>query len=204
MADSGPMSCNVMTDGRSNAFWRALGSAVLAIALALGGCGDDATDDPDADPGATGEPAGLVGITQAHNDVRASVGVGPLVWDADLAAIAQAWAESCVDNQSPAGLIDHNDGRSDNYPGYVGENIYGSTGTANPVNAVNAWASEGADYDYDTNTCAPGAVCGHYTQVVWAASERLGCGLAYCEGLTYGNSLVCNYSPGGNTGGQPY
>jgi uncharacterized protein YkwD len=150
------------------------------------------------------EPPGLEGITSAHNAVRASVDVAPLAWDADLAAVAQAWADGCVDEDAPAGLIDHNPGRSDNYPGYVGENVYGAGGAPSAQEAVDLWASEAANYDYDSNSCAPGRVCGHYTQLVWAATERVGCGIAQCSGLTFGNTIVCNYSPGGNTGGRPY
>lgn len=150
------------------------------------------------------EPAGLEGITAAHNAVRASVGVGSLEWDADLAAIAQAWAEGCVDLEPPMGLLDHNADRSENYSGYVGENIYGSSGAPSPQGAVDLWVSEAADYDYASDTCATDKVCGHYTQVVWATTQRLGCGLAHCANLQYGESIVCNYSPGGNTGGRPY
>ena len=152
----------------------------------------------------TGEPPELAGITEAHNVVRRGVGAPDLVWDPDLAVVAKTWADKCIDNTPPAGLIDHNDGRSDNYPGYVGENIYAHSGTARGPAAVQAWADEVADYDYASDTCAPNAVCGHYTQLVWAASLRLGCGLANCAGLRFPSTIVCNYSPGGNTGGRPY
>jgi pathogenesis-related protein 1 len=148
------------------------------------------------------EPDALKGITAAHNKARAEVGVGPLVWDSALAAIAQAWADKCVDNSPPSGLIDHNEGRSDNYPGYVGENIYGSSNQSAATKAVDSWMSEKSDYNYDSNTCS--GVCGHYTQVVWAKSTKLGCGMAHCAGLTYGYVIVCDYSPGGNSGGKPY
>jgi pathogenesis-related protein 1 len=150
------------------------------------------------------EPDDLVGITDAHNQARASVSVAPLEWDADLAAIALSWAAACVDLTAPAGLIDHNDGRSDNYPGYVGENIYGAGGAATAADAVAAWMSEQADYDIASNSCS-GPACGHYTQVVWADSTRLGCGHYVCEDLSFGHTIVCNYAPGGNVGGQrPY
>ncbi len=206
----------------------ALIASSLALALASGctgtignGGGDDGDDDgaggdggPRTDGGSTApdagvplddEPAGLEGITAAHNAVRAGVGVGPMTWDPEVAAIAQTWANRCVDQQAPSGLIDHNAGRSDNYPQYVGENVYGSSGTARGTDAVALWASEADDYDYASNSCAPGAVCGHYTQLVWATSTKLGCGISSCPGLTYGNSVVCNYAPGGNIGGQrPY
>jgi hypothetical protein len=150
------------------------------------------------------EPAGLAGITAAHNQVRAGVGVGPMTWSAALAATAQAWADTCTDVAAPIGLLDHNANRSVGAPYYVGENIYGSSGTADPQGAVASWASEVQYYTYATNTCAGGQVCGHYTQVVWAASLEVGCGLSSCPGLTYGSSIVCDYGPGGNDGGPPY
>lgn len=183
----------------------------LALLLILGAaCGDsdDASDDAGGGPGSgdgssEGEPAALRGITQLHNETRALVGVAPLDWDTELAKVAQAWAEKCQDNEAPSGLIDHNSGRSDDYPGYVGENIYGSSGMATPAGALQSWTAEAASYDYDSNTCS--GTCGHYTQVVWAASVRLGCGLASCPGLRFGNAIVCDYSPGGNIGSQrPY
>jgi len=154
---------------------------------------------------AGGEPPALAGITDAHNQVRAGVGVGPMTWNAALAATAQAWADTCTDLDAPIGLVDHNPNRSDGHPYYVGENIYASSGTADPVAAVTAWASESANYHYDTNTCDSGQVCGHYTQVVWADSVDLGCGISNCTGLTFPNTIVCDYGPGGNIGGQkPY
>lgn len=142
-----------------------------------------------------GEPASLQGITNAHNNVRQAHGVGPMTWDDDLEAVAQAWANNCE--------WGHNAGRSDNYPGYVGENIYGSSGTPSGASVTASWASEEADYDYATNTCTD--VCGHYTQIVWANSTKLGCAMTNCPGLPYPNFVVCNYAPGGNYNGEkPY
>jgi pathogenesis-related protein 1 len=185
-------------------------SAACSGQILPGGDDDPGDDDPggrDAQPGGpdavfADEPPGLVGTTAAHNQVRAAHGVAPLTWDPALAAIAQRWAEACVDQQAPAGLIDHNPGRSDDYPGYVGENIYGAAGPASGTDAVARWAAEEADYDHATDTCS--RVCGHYTQVVWATTTQVGCGIHTCPGLVYGNSVVCNYAPGGNTGGPPY
>ncbi len=198
------------------------GSALAAACsgdIILPGGGDDTssgddttTDAPETDggglpvfidaPPAEGEPPGLEGTTAAHNQVRAAHGVPPLVWDPSLAATAQAWAEQCIDNDAPIGLIDHNPNRSDGHPAYVGENVYGSSGGASGTDAVALWVSEEADYDYDTNSCS--GVCGHYTQVVWATTTAVGCGIHDCPGLTYGSTVVCDYMPGGNTGGRPY
>ena len=151
------------------------------------------------------EPAAISDITSAHNVVRAGVGVAPLFWSEQLAATAQAWANTCTAGDGTNSQIAHNPNRSVGYPFYVGENIASSTGTLGPQTAVNLWAAEAADYNYATNTCAAGKVCGHYTQVVWADSYRLGCGTAICPNLLYSHVLVCNYGPGGNNGaGKPY
>ncbi|CAN7015733.1 unnamed protein product [Brassica rapa subsp. trilocularis] len=71
------------------------------------------------------------------------------------------------------------------------------------VEAVNMWVSEQADYDYGSNTCASGKQCGHYTQIVWKNSARLGCAKVSCDnGQTF---ITCNYDPQGNFVGQwPY
>ncbi|KAK7505355.1 hypothetical protein BaRGS_00003517 [Batillaria attramentaria] len=123
-------------------------------------------------------------------------------WDASAAAVAQAHADKCV--------FSHNSDR-----GNLGENIYAASGTydsaSTAVNAVTNWYNEVSDYTYADNSCSK--VCGHYTQVVWATSSGLGCGIATCQpldlddGTTWptGTIVVCNYSPPGNYRGQkPY
>jgi len=180
----------------------------FGIGVTLAACGEDPPPVPDAAPM---EPAMLAGITQAHNDVRAMVSpqdpLPPLVWDAQLAAVASAWVAMCRDTAAPQGLIDHNPDRSVGQPSYIGENVFGGSGPPSVsavAQAVQLWASEGASYDYATNSCS-GGTCGHYTQIVWRATRKLGCALGDCPGLTYRTSLVCNYGPGGNVNGQrPY
>jgi pathogenesis-related protein 1 len=200
---------------------------VLAILLgACGACDSGATGDDasggDAGAGAIdarggeGEPAALAGITLYHNQVRAMVdttglAAGPLpalAWDASLAATAAAWVAQCKDTDGN-GLVDHNDGRSAGQPGYVGENIFASSGTATAHDAVLApmfgWAAEQAHYHYSTNTCDAGQTCGHYTQVVWRGTLQVGCALGSCPGLRFPSTIVCDYGPGGNVNNEkPY
>ena len=151
--------------------------------------------------GPTGEPPGMMGMTAAHNAARAGVSppaatpLPPLSWSADVAAVAQAYSAQCIwaHSSSP-----------------YGENLYATTGGGNPQDVVDAWVSEVADYDYGSNSCAPGAMCGHYTQVVWADSLVLGCGMTVCNtGSPFGGgsweNWVCNYDPPGNwVGEKPY
>ncbi len=160
-------------------------------------------------PGGVGEPAGLVGMTLATNQVRAMVATTPplpsLEWDPQLAAYAATWLAMCQDTEAPIGLVDHDPNRT-NVAGYsyIGENIYASSGTATAQDAVTDWAAEGASYDYASNTCASGAVCGHYTQLVWRTTTHVGCAIHDCAGLTYPSTIVCDYGPGGNDGSKPY
>ena len=143
----------------------------------------------------------MVGMTAAHNAARAAVmpeATPPLprmAWSSTVAASAQAWVDNCK--------------FADTGPPY-GSNAFAGTGKYTPAQVVAAWVSEDASYDYATNTCAPGAVCGHYTQVVWRDSTELGCGMATCTANNpFGSGpwqlWVCNYNPPGNYVGQkPY
>ena len=139
-------------------------------------------------------PTPFSGIVAAHNRVRQRVGVPPLRWSEEVSRYAQDWA-----NRLKAGhcRMQH---RSNN--GY-GENLAWGSGGLSPQSVVEMWAEEGEDYDYADNTCRQGQVCGHYTQVVWAASTELGCGMARCND---GSEIwVCNYNPPGNyIGRKPY
>ena len=145
-------------------------------------------------------------ILNAHNTVRRNVAaaetqrlgqtvtIPDLTWNPAAAAIAQGWANNLLATNT----FQHNP----NLNGY-GENIYMSTGL-NPATAgtaaVQDWAAEAANYTWDTNGCT--AVCGHYTQLVWAATTSVGCGLATDGTNTY---VVCDYAPPGNFVGQrPY
>lgn len=117
-----------------------------------------------------------------------------LTWNATAAATAQAWANGCSFN--------HNPGR-----GSLGENIAFSTGTMTPEFTVQLWASEAQYYTLATNSCVPGQVCGHYTQLVWRNTTSVGCAQANCPAgpTQWRYWVVCNYSPPGNWVGQrPY
>jgi len=130
-----------------------------------------------------------------HNDARARVGVGPLVWDATVAAYAQNYANT----RTADCAMQHSGGG-----GRYGENLFKEMGYPDPIGTgVMSWVNEKQYYDYSSNSCAAGQVCGHYTQVVWRNSKRLGCAQAQCnDGWTF---VICNYYPQGNFNNQkPY
>jgi hypothetical protein len=143
-------------------------------------------------------------ILNEHNTARCEVNppaihMPPLVWDWRLAQVAQSFANR--------GVFAHNANRNTQYRAlggvdYVGENIAASSGGFTLEQLVELWVSERANFDVLTNTCAARQQCAHYTQVVWADTLKIGCGMAPLRG---GHFLVCDYAVGGNFIGQrPY
>lgn len=151
---------------------------------------------PDGD-GLTREQADE--IVRAHNAWRQRAGTLPLRWAADLAARAQARAGHLAANGC---VIEHG-----LLPDDVGENLYHAGPlraegredelfVVTPTQVVDAWGAESADYSPVRDTCAWNRQCGHYTQIVWATTNAVGCGMSVCP--TRGQVWVCNYRPRGN------
>lgn len=45
------------------------------------------------------------------------------------------------------------------------------------------WFDEIINYNWTTGVCKAGKKCGHYTQLMWADSDQIGCGFSHCEGI---------------------
>ncbi|CAI5512087.1 unnamed protein product [Closterium sp. Naga37s-1] len=138
-----------------------------------------------------------------HNAVRAAVGAVPLVMAyVRVAARARAWALTLTTREHNCQLQHGgNSGEGQNLSGA------GPSGWASNDDAVRLWVDEGKWYQLGVfpNGCAGGdwAKCGHYTQVVWNNTRRLGCAKASCG--TSRDVWACHYSPQGNLIGQlPY
>lgn len=159
--------------------------------------GNDGRQRPAPETHGDPEPGRLAGITAAHNRVRAGVGVAPLEWSPELARYARRWADKLKQRGC---RLEHRPGSGPDAQRH-GENLYSGTGHApTAAEVVDLWAAEVAGYDAKRNRCK--GVCGHYTQVVWRGSQRLGCAMAAC-GAT--EVWVCNYDPPGNyVGERPY
>lgn len=144
-----------------------------------------------------GDP--LAGIVEAHNEVRRSAQPAPspplpqLVETPELIAAARSWARSCSFRHAETAS---------------GENLYAATQPPKAHEVVASWAAEAADYDARTGRCR--GTCGHYTQIVWRATQRVGCAHERCtRGGPFGNRpwwlVVCRYEPAGNWAGErPY
>lgn len=126
-----------------------------------------------------------------HNAVRAKLGLPQVAWDKKVARYARQWARKIA---STGCVMKHS-------MGPYGENVFWGGGNQwTPADAVKLWVSEAPDYDIKLNECAATKVCGHYTQVVWKESVRLGCDRVECpSGDVF---ITCNYDPPGNYIGE--
>ncbi|KAI5624595.1 GLIPR1-like protein 1 isoform X1 [Silurus asotus] len=138
-----------------------------------------------------------------HNEARSNVkpsasNMRYMTWDNGLEVLAKAWAKHCV--------FTHNQRLTHPVLPSVGENIWAgaSHGTFDMKLAIKSWVDEVNAFDYNTLKCTK--ICGHYTQVVWADTYKVGCAVNLCpDGVkkttfshTPGALFVCNYATVGN------
>ncbi|KAK5977833.1 C-type single domain activation associated secreted protein ASP3 [Trichostrongylus colubriformis] len=106
-----------------------------------------------------------------------------------------AWVQQCTWGHSP---------KTDRKG--LGENLwmaspYGGNKTASIIRAVTDWFAELKEKGVPNTNQFTSAVfsrgVGHYTQVVWEKSDRIGCAIRDCPSaqMTY---VGCEYKPGGN------
>lgn len=154
----------------------------------------------------------------AHNKIRDIYQLPKLSWDSSLAAYAQRWADH--QKAKDQCRMKHRSHQKITEGKSYGENLaYNWISTAvplgvymsSPEKVVKSWSGECKDYSYGQNSCRAGEQCGHFTQVVWHSTRRVGCAVITCDGNEswYGEGRlelwVCNYDPPGNYIGQwPY
>jgi|CXWL01.1.fsa_nt_gi uncharacterized protein YkwD len=173
--------------------------ALVAVAALVWGCKPESPERRATPTVAGGAQGPLAGIVESHNAVRRearpkpSPPLPPLELSPGLVDDAQAWAERCSFRHSETA---------------GGENLYAGTSEPSAREVVGAWATEAAAYDYASNGCS--GLCGHYTQMVWRDTTRVGCAAHRC---TTGSPfdartwwlVVCRYEPAGNiVGERPY
>ncbi|XP_032378034.1 peptidase inhibitor R3HDML [Etheostoma spectabile] len=140
-----------------------------------------------------------------HNRVRSQVfppaaNMEFMLWDEGLAESAASWASRCVWDHGPTHVMRH-----------MGQNLSVTSGRYQSItDLVQSWYEERHHFSFP-NRCS-GSVCSHYTQMVWASTNRVGCAVRKCSHMSvFGSTwreatlLVCNYSIKGNWVGEaPY
>lgn len=185
----------------------------FALQLILASCSSNTSSDKKAENqlySPTLNKAQVTEFLQAHNHVRNQHNLQPLAWSNELSLYAQQWANElkrrrCNMQHRP------NHGK---FTQMHGENLFWASPLRwshgkveyqkiEPREVVNDWASEIKYYDYQSNRCQSGQMCGHYTQIVWKSTRLVGCAIAKCN--DYSQIWACNYSPPGNyIGERPY
>ena len=147
------------------------------------------------------EPRGDARLVSAmltgHNGERSRYGLPALTWDASLASAAEGYARE----MAATGVYRH-----DPTPGRrrtMGENLFrGTKGAYSYSEMVGYWRAEVRYFRPglfpNVSTSGNWADVGHYTQMIWPSTTRVGCGVASNSRHDY---LVCRYSPPGNKDG---
>jgi Cysteine-rich secretory protein family len=138
-----------------------------------------------------------------HNQARAAVRVGPLLWSQNLTLLAT----EITNTQQKAGC-----GFANLNSSPYGANQAWASYPMGPAEAVGSWVNQGKYYNHTSNACAKGQQCGTYTQVVWRSSVEIGCSQVTCVSKGGGGAVavaatltLCLYNPHGNVQGQfPY
>ncbi|KIH56976.1 SCP-like protein [Ancylostoma duodenale] len=154
-------------------------------------------------------------LVNTHNKFRSTLGKGlakdplgtngiapkaarmlKMIYDCEIEYNAQKHADSCVFKHSP----------SSQRPG-LGENLWMTSAKNYGVDLAAVSASESWWSELKQNGVGPSNILtdalwnrphkmiGHYTQMAWQNSYKLGCGIKWCPSMTY---VVCQYGPAGN------
>lgn len=156
---------------------------------------DQATTPP-ADSGRSAQSQWIQTILAAHNRYRSAVGIPSLTWSRELANDAKAWADRLAFSGNRT--LQHDRNTVD------GENLWMGTSEAFTLTQmVDSWGQEKQYFVYgvfpNVSSTNRWSDVGHYTQMIWAATTQVGCGLSTGGGFDF---LVCRYSPPGNFQGQ--
>ncbi|KAI8919757.1 CAP domain-containing protein [Entophlyctis helioformis] len=121
-----------------------------------------------------------------HNRFRAEFGKAPLAWSIQLRNAAQLWANTLAAE------------RSFRHSAFdFGENLFQTTGGSKSCfTAVKAWFDEEPLYNNEPIGQGDFSAYGHFTQLVWPETTKLGCAFSDVGART--RNTVCEYEPAGN------
>jgi uncharacterized protein YkwD len=148
---------------------------------------DPAPQKKDPPPAAAGDGPPILA---AHNRFRARHCAPPLTWSKELVAVSGKWARNLAAHHC---AFEHNPD-----PRY-GENLayFRPPGSLSQEQVAEYWYGEIEHYNFKRPGFSMEA--GHFTQLVWVGTRRVGCSSVECGG---GELWVCNYDPPGNMEGD--
>ncbi|XP_063147517.1 cysteine-rich venom protein kaouthin-2-like [Candoia aspera] len=133
-------------------------------------------------------------IVDRHNYLRRTVNpkasnMLQMEWHSNAAKNAKSWADKCSFGHSPANLRTVEKLN-------CGENLFMSTHPHSWTAVLQSWHDEAKNFQHGIGPRPANAVTGHYTQMVWYNSYRVGCAAVKCPTSKF--YYVCHYCPAGN------
>lgn len=133
-----------------------------------------------------------VGVLDYVNKFRSLHSASNVTYSDTLSTFAQSWAE----NMASTGIFAHS---GQTIQSNYGENLaffYSASlnnATSYYIQAIDMWYSEEKNYDYSN----PGfsSATGHFSQLVWASSNKIGYGIAQGNNNVY---VAMEFTPPGN------
>ncbi|CAL9706366.1 unnamed protein product [Knipowitschia caucasica] len=134
-------------------------------------------------------------IVDIHNQFRRDVqppaqDMLMMSWDDEAMTTAQAWVDKCKRRHGPPSSRLYNGTKYE-----LGENLFFSSSAKSWRSVITAWHNEVEHFTYP-NISAKGKATGHYTQVIWNSSYKVGCGMTKCPGNIH--FYGCQYYRAGN------
>ncbi|XP_027243187.1 cysteine-rich secretory protein 2 isoform X2 [Cricetulus griseus] len=143
----------------------------------------------------TNQPQVQLEIVGKHNELRRAVNPTAsnmlrMEWNVEVAGNAQKWANKCT--------LEHSNAEDRKIKTRCGENLYMSSDPTPWTTAIQSWYDESENFTYGVGA-KPNTAVGHFTQVVWYSTYKVGCGIAFCPNQdTLKYFYVCQYCPAGN------
>ncbi|XP_008063345.1 cysteine-rich secretory protein 1 [Carlito syrichta] len=145
-------------------------------------------------------------IVNVHNTLRRGVvpsagNMQKMSWSEEAAQNARIYSKYCDATES-----NPLERRLANT--FCGENMHVASYPVSWSHVIGVWHSESKNFKYGQWTSDDDIMTDHYTQIVWATSYLIGCGIASCRQKGLPRYLyICHYCHEGNypeTKNQPY
>ena len=147
-------------------------------------------------------------LLNKHNELRAKVANGQehgqpsaqnmnkLEWDDELARNAQLWADQCPDKSWNGGTSHDANRLTIVHDGPIGQNVgdlYSKRDKRDTNDwkyflrrRVSRWYNKGKDWSAaNVGSWSKVGATGQYTQVIWAETKKVGCGVIYYKWWAY-------------------
>jgi hypothetical protein len=127
-------------------------------------------------------------ILDMHNEVRAQYGAAPLEWDQSLADFAAGHSDQCTMEHT---TNEAREGKGENLSANTQASLAGLFKGWAAEDQFYNWANPGPEPNPPTDARGRPNQLGHWTQIVWKDTKKLGCAWKTCSDGT----IFTGYGP---------